>query len=372
MQLDCKITTNSDDFMNAFNPEVTLILLDLTIPDMDGIELLRFLGKQQCKSDIVLMSGVDKRVLEVAQNFGTSIGLSVVDRLQKPFRLAELENVIKKNITSQPIIAAHPTIPQSRFVVTEAELKRAIENNEFVFHYQPKVEIKTNKLLGVEALIRWPHPAHGLLFPDEFISIAESFRLIDDISWPTIKNGLTDIEQINNKIKIALNVSFNLSPCSLHDTTYPDKFIALVNQSTIMPENIILEITESGLFKDLSSALDILTRLRMKNISLSIDDFGTGYAMMQQLKNIPATELKIDKSFIDDMLKQDSARVTVQKCIEIGHDLGMKVTAEGVETSEQLEFLRVNNCDIVQGYFFSKPLPMPGLLAWIETSKIKL
>ena len=132
-------------------------------------------------------------------------------------------------------------------------------------------------------------------------------------------------------------------------------------------EKVILEITETGLIEETSRTLDVLARLRMKRVHLSIDDFGTGYSMMQQLQNIPATELKIDRSFVSNLDGSDSNRVMVQKTIEIGHGLDMKVVAEGVETREQLEFLRANGCDIAQGYFFSRPLSPNDLLAWLDS-----
>lgn len=161
-------------------------------------------------------------------------------------------------------------------------------------------------------------------------------------------------------------ISLNLSPYSLQDITFPDKLLAVIADANINPENIILEVTETLLLKELSSALDIFTRLRLKNIHLSIDDFGTGYAMMQQLKLIPATEIKIDKSFVHSMLVSDASNVTVKKIIEMGHELGMKVVAEGVETKEQLHALRDLQCDIAQGFLYSKPIAMDELINWIN------
>jgi EAL domain-containing protein (putative c-di-GMP-specific phosphodiesterase class I) len=204
------------------------------------------------------------------------------------------------------------------------------------------------------------------VFPDTFIGKAESFGLIDQLGWLVVNRGLAEIPQFALKDGGLPTLSLNVSAYSLTDLGFPDKFVALTEKHEVPAERIILEITESGLIQNLSSVLDILIRLRMKKVQLSIDDFGTGFAMMQQLRNVPATELKIDKSFVQEMHEKDSARIVVQKTIEIGHELGMKVLAEGVETAEQLEFLRDNRCDLVQGYFFSRPLPIPALLAWLK------
>lgn len=366
ININCTVTSNINEFLALLNPEITLVLIDLIMPEMDGIELLRLLAQQNCQSGIILMSGVEKRVLETAENFAHSIGLFVAGRLQKPFKIAELETMIKNFVNSSPFAFQSAVKQKQTITISENELQQALQDKQFVLHYQPKIEIATNKVIGVEALVRWQHPQKGLIYPDAFISILESLSLIDELGWIVIERGLEEIEQISSKIKNTLTISFNLSPYSLHDCSYPDKFIAKLNQYDLKPENIILEVTESGLFSELSNALDIFTRLRIKQIQLSIDDFGTGFAMMQQLENIPATEIKIDKSFIQNMLCQDSARVSVQKIIEIGKELGMKVVGEGVETLAQLQFLKDHHCDLAQGYFIAKPLAMNDFLSWVE------
>jgi EAL domain-containing protein (putative c-di-GMP-specific phosphodiesterase class I) len=162
-------------------------------------------------------------------------------------------------------------------------------------------------------------------------------------------------------------LSLNASVYSLHDLKFPDTLVSLAERHGVSPGNVTIEITESGLIEELSRTLDILTRLRMKQVKLSIDDFGTGYAMLQQLQNIPATELKIDKSLVQDIHGKDTDRIMVQKTIEMAHELGMQVIGEGVETQEQLDFLRMKDCDGAQGYLFSRPLPPEELMSWLGT-----
>jgi EAL domain-containing protein (putative c-di-GMP-specific phosphodiesterase class I) len=151
----------------------------------------------------------------------------------------------------------------------------------------------------------------------------------------------------------------------LRKLDFPEKLLSLTDKNGISVRKITIEITESGLIEELSKTLDVLTRLRLNQISLSIDDFGTGYAMMDQLRNVPATELKIDKSFVQSIHRSERDRVIVRKTIELGHEFDMKVVAEGVETEEQLDFLRLHQCDALQGYLFSRPLPVAGLLNWL-------
>ena len=367
--LQCAATTDAKTFLEALTPDTTLILLDLMMPEMDGIELLRLLGERKCKTGIVLMSGVGKRTLESAGQVAHALGLSIVGHLQKPFRLTELEEVLQKHAEPE----APPDVKQPPKIVIEKEdLLRAIERDEFVLYYQPQIDIATGCVIGVEALVRWRHPERGLIFPDNFIGRMEELGLIDELGWFVMDRGMSEIGQFANGDGMAPMLSLNASAYSLRDLKFPDVLVSLAEKHGISLKNVTIEITESGLIKELSRTLDILTRLRMKQVQLSIDDFGTGYAMLQQLKNIPATELKIDKSFVMDMQVNDSDRIMVMKTIELGHELGLQVIAEGVEMQEQLDFLRLKGCDHAQGYLFSRPLPPKEMVSWLETYRSQL
>jgi EAL domain-containing protein (putative c-di-GMP-specific phosphodiesterase class I) len=364
MGFDCASTTDATAFLKILTPDTTLILLDLMMPEMDGIELLRMLAERKCKAGIILMSGVGKRTMETAGQLAEILGLSIVGHLQKPFRLAELEGVLKRY--AQP--RRPPIAPEASWIAIEKEeLRAAIDRNEFLLHYQPQVDIATGRVTGVEALVRWQHPEHGLIFPDNFIGRTEELGLIDELGWAVANRGMSEVGQFPNGDGKPPMLSLNASAYSLHDLKFPDALLLLAEKHGVSPRNITIELTETGLIKELSRALDILTRLRLKQVKLSIDDFGTGYAMMEQLKNIPATELKIDKSFVQNMQGNDRDRIMVRKTIEMGHELGMHVIAEGVETSEQLDLLRQDGCDSVQGYYFSRPLPPAELVSWLET-----
>jgi EAL domain-containing protein (putative c-di-GMP-specific phosphodiesterase class I) len=369
MGFECSASTDAASFMDKLAPDTALILLDLVMPDMDGVELLRLLGQQKCQAGIILMSGTGKRIMESAGQLAHAHGLSIVGQLQKPFRLAELEKVIGQRTETEELTVARQ---DDRTIIRKDELRRAIVRDEFVLHYQPQIEIATGRVIGVEALVRWQHPERGLVFPDSFIGRMERFGFIDELGWLVMSRGMSEVGQFANGNGRAPMLSMNESVYSLHDLKFPDMFVSLAEKHGISPANVTIEITESGLIKELANTLDILTRLRMKQVKLSIDDFGTGYAMMQQLKVIPATELKIDRSFILDMHKNERDRVIVQKTIEIGHELGMHVIAEGVETREQLNFLHLRGCDSAQGYFFSRPLPANEMVAWLHEYRGKL
>ena len=363
MGIPCFATTDPMTFLESVTPETTLIFLDLVMPELDGIELLRILGQRSCKANIVLMSGADKRILQTAEEWAETLGLSIVGHLQKPVRLKDLETMLGSHQVLRPPVdlQKHKSV-----IYQDDDLRRAIRRDEFELHFQPQIELATNRVVGVEGLVRWQHPVHGLIFPDDFIGRAEELNLIDQLGWIVANRGLAEVGKFADKTGLPLKLSLNVSAYSLHDLKFPDTLLSLLKKYGVSAENLIFEITESGLIKELSTTLDVLTRLRMNRVNLSIDDFGTGYSMMRQLRRIPATELKIEKAFVQNIQANDNDRVLVEKTIEIGHDLGMKVVAEGVETVEQLDFLRLKRCDIAQGYFFSRPLPVEKLLPWLE------
>jgi EAL domain-containing protein (putative c-di-GMP-specific phosphodiesterase class I)/CheY-like chemotaxis protein/Flp pilus assembly pilin Flp len=366
--LDCTATTNATTFLKALTPETSLILLDLRMPEMDGVELLRLLAQRECKVGIVLMSGVDNRVLEAAKQLAQTHGLNIIGHLNKPFGLPELQSMLARHTV--PKVFCDSAI-KSRDAIPDEELRNAIKTDQFVLHYQPQIDVATGNVIGVEALVRWQHPKRGLIFPFDIIGRAETLGLIGELGWITFSHGIREVGQFADDNGTVPSLSLNVSVHSLYDLTFPDTFMALLNQHGVHAENVILEITESGLIRELASTLDVLTRLRMKQVQLSIDDFGTGYSMMQQLRNIPATELKIDKTFVQNIYVNDADRVMVQKTIEIGHELGMKVIAEGVETTEQLDFIRSKGCDVAQGYLFSRPLPAKDMVNWLKKYRSK-
>jgi len=366
--MECIVTTKASEFFEALTSDVTLIMIDLLMPDTDGIEILRMLGQRRCDAGIVVMSGVGKRVIETAEALATALGLSIAGHLTKPFSIVQLEDML---LCSPKPPAMVPAKDNSIKSFDPSEIWRAVEEEEFVLHYQPQIEVATGRCLGVEALVRWQHPTLGLIYPDRFIALTEEFDLIDKLTWIVIKRGLSEIGAIEDENGKPLSLSFNISVLSLRDLAFPDYFVALINEQGVDPKNIILEITETGLIRELSQTLDILTRLRMKNVRLSIDDFGTGYSMMQQLRHIPANELKIDKSLMQN-LHIENNRVVVQKIIELGRELDMISVAEGVETREQLDFLRAKGCDVAQGYLFSKALPKAEFLTWFQTYQTNL
>jgi len=255
-----------------------------------------------------------------------------------------------------------------RQLALTGQLRRAIETNELSFHYQPKLDLAKNRVVAVEALARWQHPTHGPIPPDEFITQAEHTGLIEPLTAWCFDTALDQVAEWQRAGR-ELNVAINLSPRALHLESLPDLLAARLKKYDVSPQLVTLEITESGIMHDTEAALRNIDRFDAMGVRLSIDDFGTGYSSLAILKQLPVDELKIDKSFVMHMTENDDDAVIVRSTIDLAHNLGLKVVAEGIESAEHVDLLSELGCDVGQGYFFSRPLPAPELSAWLDNAK---
>ena len=336
-----------------------IILLDLKMPKLDGVELLRKLAVQCSKAAIILVSGMDNSVLETTSDLGKSLGLNMAGFLNKPIDIDSVKKILDKQF--EPIKERKINSLQ----VTENELFQAIEQNELLVYYQPQIHLESGKIMGVEALVRWQHPEHGLLFPDTFIPLAEKNKeLIALLTYAVLKVALQDDVLLRNQ-GIELNLSINLSANLLSDLNLPNKVEELINTYHFDSHRLLLEVTESGAMEDPSLTMDILTRLRIKNFRLSIDDFGTGFSSLVQLYRMPFTEIKVDKSFVMKAMTDKEAAEIVRITIDLGHSLGLDVVAEGIEDKETYNWLKELGCDLGQGFFISKPVDVVQFSEWI-------
>jgi EAL domain-containing protein (putative c-di-GMP-specific phosphodiesterase class I) len=353
--------TETDDFRRAyldFNP--TVIVLDLQMAGSDGIELLRYLGSQGAKAQILVVSGMDQRVLSTADQVGRTQGLKMLGALQKPIMLADLENVLRKTIKQGSII-------------TVADLEQALARNELQVYYQPKANRQADGhwlVEGVEALARWKHPTRGFIPPPQFITLAENSNLIRQLTERVVEISLKQVAQWHRQ-QLPLSVAINLSPRLLNDRSFPDLIEQASQQHGVDPRYVTLEVTESAAMSDPETTIDVLTRMRVKNFGLSIDDFGTGYSSLKHLYLMPFSELKIDISFVRDVCHTSEARVMVETMVMLAHKLGLTCCAEGVETPEILDFLTKSECDRAQGYLIGKPVSgeqLPGIVkSWNDS-----
>ena len=346
LSFDVRLTTRVDEFRSelaGFSPSV--IVMDLQMPDIDGIELLRELAAGGCSATVLLMSGMDSRVLSTAEHLGKSLGLRMSGVLPKPIMLDDLEAMLDKALSSARRITA-------------ADLEFALDSQQIHVYYQPKARRMGNgwRVDAAEALVRWRHPRFGLMLPDEFIPLAERTGLIgalSDFVFKEVANQIRNWQNVDRHFKVAVNCSAAL----INDLHFPDRLAEIFKQAHVDPSMLVVELTESTAMSDPQVTMDILTRLRLKNFGLAVDDFGTGFSSLSQLYRMPFNELKIDLSFVREMVSDPEAYTIVETLIVMAKKLGMQVCAEGVENSEALALLGDMNCDAVQGFLISPAVP---------------
>ena len=244
------------------------------------------------------------------------------------------------------------------------ELRRAVESNELVLYYQPKVDLKTGSVHRAEALVRWIHPTRGFIPPLDFILFAEQTGYIKQVTRWVVEEGIRQAGQWQHE-KSPIAISINISARDLMNLDLADFVAKQLAHHGVPPELICLEITENGLMEDHARAQDVLEHMHKLGVRLSIDDFGTGYSSLAYLKKLPVQELKIDRTFVMNIEKDDDDAIIVRSTIELGHNMGMEVVAEGVETQSAMDLLAALGCDQAQGYLISKPLPADQFSAWL-------
>jgi diguanylate cyclase (GGDEF)-like protein len=243
----------------------------------------------------------------------------------------------------------------------ETSLRKAIENNELALHYQPQVSISTGQIVGMEALLRWKHPHKGFISPTAFIPVAEETGLIISIGEWVINEACKQGAEWEKQGYKPVTISVNLSAKQLREERLNDIIARILHETGMNPRYLGLELTESAIIIEPERALARLQSIKSLGIKLSMDDFGTGYSSLSYLKKFPLDTLKIDQSFIHDLATNNEDASLVKAIISMAHSLGMDVIAEGVEQQDQMEFLSINDCDIIQGYLFSRPLPAAEL-----------
>ena len=332
------------------NNSFDIIISDLNMPEMNGVELLRHLSEADYRGGIILLSGEDKRILEVAKDLARARNLNVMGYISKPFKRESLELLLSQYSPQDPGISA-PLLD----AISEEELRAGMNGDELLIAFQAKTRLDTGKVTGVEALARWNHSERGLLPPYTFIPLAERCQLIDELTYNIYRKTLSQIS-VWLKKDIILEVSINISVNSFHKDGFVDFLIQTAEEYNVNPDMIIFEITESQVMENSLECLEKLMQLRMKNFGLAIDDFGTGHSNMAQLKKIPFTELKIDQSFVGGACNDPTARDMLESSVVLANKLDMYTVAEGVETEAELAMVEELGCDQIQGYYIAKPM----------------
>jgi EAL domain-containing protein (putative c-di-GMP-specific phosphodiesterase class I)/signal transduction histidine kinase/DNA-binding response OmpR family regulator len=351
------------EMLQDYDGNIDVVICDLNMPEMDGVEFIRHLAKRNFTGSLIMASGENVRILKTVEKLAIEHDLHVLGVLEKPVtpaKLSELLDSLDQIRQEGTMMMVDP--------FSLADLQQAISGEQLDTYFQPKVDIASGRVVGVEALVRWNHPVKGLIKPNAFISMAEDNGLIGELT-DVVCNRALDYAQQLKSMGHDLNVAINISVDSLTNLEWPDRISELLEQSGLDPSSISFEITESRLMEHLSVALDILSRLSLKRFNLSIDDFGTGYSSMEQLQRIPFAEFKIDRAFVHGAAREASARAILESSVLLAKKLDMKVVAEGVEDQEDWDLVAEVGCDQVQGYFVSRPLPFRHLVKWLDERK---
>lgn len=339
----------------------SLIIVDLEMPGMDGVEFIQQLQARNLNFPLIVASSRERALLASVETMIEALGMHVLGALQKPLNQEKILGALNSSGSTLSLPQKDPTLP----AVSEADLAAAIRNREVIAYYQPKVDIRSGMLKGVEALARWIHPQLGIIPPNHFIPLAESSGLIHELTLSMLEQAMAQAALWNER-GLSLKVAVNLSPLSLDIPSFVQKVSDLLTQHALQAEQIVLEITESSVVANLGSALGTLARFRLKGFGLSIDDYGTGFSSMQQLARIPFTELKIDRSFVHGAHARQNLRVILQSALDMAKRLELVTVAEGIETIEDWRLLQESGCTLGQGYLIGKPMPANDLPIWLK------
>ena len=308
---------------------------------------------------------VDGVILDVEASTGISLYPEHGQDSETLIQRADLAMYAAKagNLTYQVYSPKHDRLARSRLSLL-GELRRAIDNGELILHYQPKVNLETSEVVGVEALLRWQHPQRDMIPPDEFVPFAEHTGLIRPLTLFVVDAAVQQ-SQAWRKEGLDLSVAVNLSARNVVDPDLPGDVASVLERWEVSPERLELEITESALTGEPLRAMEVLTALSKMDVSLSLDDFGTGYSSLASISRLPVDEIKIDRSFVMNMATVESDAVIVRSTIDLGHNLGLRVVAEGVETADVWRRLADLRCDVAQGFYLSRPIPPAEIPVWV-------
>jgi EAL domain-containing protein (putative c-di-GMP-specific phosphodiesterase class I) len=332
-----------------------LVVLDLHLGETDGVEVLRFLSTTGYVKPIILVSGADQRVLTTTGRLARDLHLNIAGVLAKPARISDLRDAFG---------AAYAAIQP----LSLERLRAAISADELELEFQPIVDAHSRRPVAVEALVRWAHPTLGRMSPDRFVPMAERdpacITALTDWVVTASARAAAEMERAGAPLPVAINIS----AYNARDLGFPERLQSIARSMQVDPGRFCVEVTETAAFGDPLHTTDVLLRLRLKGVALAIDDFGTGYSSLSALKQLPFSMLKIDKSFVLDLLTSRDSFAIAKSVADLAKNMGLETVAEGVENEETAKALTEFGVDQLQGYLISYPLPLPRLLVWLRNN----
>jgi EAL domain-containing protein (putative c-di-GMP-specific phosphodiesterase class I)/FixJ family two-component response regulator len=340
---------------------IDVIICDLSMPGMDGLVLMRHLAQRGFAASLILLSGMHDEILSSAAGLAVAHKFDLLGVMSKPCDPARLSELLASR---QPRVDG--LSPQRvEQALTPQRLQQALRGCEFIPWYQPKVNVDSNTTVSVEALARWPQESGGMIGPGLFIPAIESAGLSDELFFSMANQVLRDLASWRTH-GLSIKAAINMSMDTAMNLSMPERLEKMVDAMGLQPQDLIIEVTESKLMAERTQAMETLTRLSMMGFVLSIDDFGTGYSSLGQLVDLPFKELKIDARFVQRAATERKAEAILRISLTIGLNLGMGVIAEGVETLEQMTFLRACGGTVVQGYYVARPMPFAACSEWMK------
>ncbi len=339
---------------------VDLIICDLQMPEMDGFQFLRQLNKHEFKGPIVILSGFEKSVIELAKDLAENHNLSIVGALQKPLDPDALNNIYQFLVDKK-----REEKNEQPSLLKREQISNEISVDDMVTCYQPKISLKTGQIVGVEALDHWRHPVQGLVDPDHFLDQLDNPEIVKKLIINQIKSVFQDMHKCL-EIKSDFKVSSNVTLSVLHDIDFPDFISALMSENNLKEPNLILEINADMLPIDNTAIVEVIARLRILGVEFALDHIGYESPDNSHVQSLPFSELKLCKSIIKSAYNNADHARKVVSYVEYGKQHDWHVTAVGAETSQDLEFLARKGVDGVQGYFPAKAMPIDEMLQWLK------
>lgn len=348
--------------LNRLQPAPAVVVLDLNLPKLDGIDALRILAERPAPPAILILSGSDASVLESIRALCRELKLQLLGVIQKPINEHALCEALTHFVDSEDDVGTRAGPETGATVVG---LFRALQAGCIVPHYQPKFDLTTGQLDGFEVLARWRTAAGEWIPPASFIAVAEESDQIDELTHAIVDRVLADLTQWETK-GFRPRIAINVSRRSLSSRAFTERLLDQVERAGIAPGRLTLEVTESAVTNDPTTMLSCVGRLRMRGFGVSIDDYGTGLSSLQQLARLPFSEIKIDRSFVNQAQDSEHQRTILALAVDVGKRLGLSTVAEGIETADDLATVIELGCDIGQGYLFGKAMAAEAVLPWCE------